>query len=518
MLYHFDNYVLDTDRRELSREGGAIEVEPQVFDLLAYLIRERGRVVTRDDLLATVWQGRIVSESTLSSRINAARHAIGDDGTAQRLIRTLARKGIRFVGEVREAPPAAAAAQPRAEPEAALGENPAIAVLPFTNMSGDPETDYFADGMAEEIITALAHCGGILVIARNSSFIYKGQPVDIRRVGRELNVGYVLEGSVRRSADRLRVTAQLIETSGGTHLWADRFDGTMAEVFALQDSIAETAAAIIEPKMRFAEVDRVRRRPPQNLDAYELWLRALSHAHEFTLEGMQTALGYLDKALALDPAFAPAMASAAYYHAHCAFQGWVPESDARRQRSIRLAYDATELAKDDSNVLWQAAFAIWTLERNIPRALELFRRSLGANPNSAMALAMAGWVEAASGDARRGRALLERSQRLNPRHSRDWFVWTALAITSLIEENYAEAAAWAEKALAQNRRSSVALRALAVAYVNLGRLDQAKRIVDEARQIDPKLTLSVLRQRIPLEHTAVYTLYNDSLRKAGLPD
>jgi TolB-like protein/tetratricopeptide (TPR) repeat protein len=518
MLYHFDNCVLDTDRRELSRGGAAIEVEPQVFDLLAFLIRERGRVVTRDDLLAAVWEGRIVSESTLSSRINAARHAIGDDGTAQRLIRTLARKGIRFVGEVREAPAASDPAVPRAAPEPALGENPAIAVLPFTNMSGDPETDYFADGMAEEIITALARCGGILVIARNSSFIYKGQPVDVRRVGRELNVGYVLEGSVRRSADRIRVTAQLIETAGGTHLWADRFDGSMAEVFALQDGIAETAAAVIEPKMRFAEVDRVRRRPPQNLDAYELWLRSLSHAHEFTLEGMRAALGFLDRALALDPAFAPAMASAAYYHAHCAFQGWVPEPDARRQRSIRLAYDSVELAKDDGNVLWQAAFALWTLERNLPRALELFRRSLAANPNSAMALAMAGWVEAASGDAKRGRALLERSQRLNPRHSRDWFVSTALAITALIETNYAEAAAWAEKALAQNRRSSVALRALAVAYVNLGRLDQAKRMVDEARQIDPQLSISVLRQRIPIEHTAVYALYSDSLRKAGLPD
>lgn len=522
MLYLFDDCALDTDRRELRRAGGTVDLEPQVFDLLAFLIRERGRVVSRDDLLTAVWNGRIVSESTLSSRINAARTAIGDDGTAQRLIRTLARKGIRFVGEVRDGQALAAAAPVVAPAMAAadptVAEGPAIAVLPFTNMSGDPETDYFADGMAEEIITALARCGGILVIARNSSFTYKGQPVDVRRVGRELNVGYVLEGSVRRSDERLRITAQLIETAGGTHLWADRFDGGLAEVFDLQDRIAETAAAVIEPKLRYAEVERVRRRPPQNLDAYELWLRAISHANEFTAESMAAALGCLDRALELDTSFALALATAAYYHAHCSLQGWVPQPDDKREAAVRRAYDAVELAKGDANALWQAAFAIWALERNVPRALELFRRSLQSNPNSAMALAMAGWVEAASGDPKGGRALLDRSQRLNPRHPRGWFVWTGMAVACLADGSFAESALWAEKALAQNRRFGVALRVLAVALVNAGEIDRARKVVSEILQLEPNLTATALHRRLPFSNLPILENYRASLLKAGLPE
>jgi len=529
MLYSFDDCLLDTDRRELKRAGAAVELEPQVFDLLAYLLRERGRVVTRDDLLAAVWQGRIVSESTLGSRINAARTAIGDDGTSQRLIRTLARKGVRFVGDVREdrAPSAPAEARPQLAIAAAVGGGnvdlpagdwPAIAVLPFTNMSGDSETDYFADGMAEEIITALARCGGILVIARNSSFTYKGEAVDIRRVGRELNVGYVLEGSVRRSQDRLRITAQLIETQGGTHIWADRFDGNFSDVFELQDRIAETAAAVIEPKLRYTEAERVRRRPPQNLDAYELWLRAISHVSEFTPESMAAALDCCDRAIALDPTFSLAMASAAYYHGHCNLQGWVEKPDRRRAKSIRMAYEAVEIAKDDSNVLWQGAFALWSLEQNHSRAVEWFRRSLAVNPNNAMALALAGWVEAADGDPARGRQLLERSQRLNPRHPRGWFVWTGMAVANIVDARYEEAIAWAEKALAQNRRFGVALRILAVGLVNIGKLDRAREIVAEARRVEPDLTVSVMRRRLPPNREAVVDLYCDSLRKAGLPE
>ena len=524
MIYLFGDCALDTDRRELRRRSGLVEIEPQVFDVLEFLIRKRDRVVSRDDLLEAVWQGRIVSESTLSTRINAARAAIGDDGTAQRMIRTLPKKGVRFVGEVREqevqevpaTPPALPAERTRAQ--MAAGDGPSIAVLPFTNMGGDSESDYFADGMAEEIITALSRCSGILVIARNSSFIYKGQAVDVRQVGRELGVGYVLEGSVRRSDERLRITAQLIEATAGTHLWADRFDGTLSDVFELQDRIAETAAAVIEPKLRFAEVERVRRRAPQNLDAYELWLRAISHASEFTSESMTAALRCLDRALELDPTYALAMASSSYYYAHCHFQGWVEQPDDRRARAIRLACDAVELAGNDANVLWQAAFAIWSLEQDGPRALELFRRALQINPNSAIGLAMAGWVEAANGNPKEGRALLERSQRLSPRHPRAWFVATGMAIACIADWNFKEAVIWAEKALAQNRRFGIALRALAVALVNIGEVDKAKKIAAEAMKIEPLLTISSLRTRLPLNDHPAIDNYRAALRKAGVPE
>ena len=331
MRYLFDDYVLDPDRRELRRAGDRIELEPQVFDLLEFLIRTRDRVASRDDLLEAVWQGRIVSESTLSSRINAARTAIGDNGTTQRLIRTLLRKGVRFVGDVREEQEQ----EPKAEREpvslqAAFEDSvvkvPSIAVLPFANMSGEQEDEYFADGMAEEIITGLAQCSGLTVVARNSSFAFRGRSVDVRQIGNELGASYVLEGSVRRSDKRLRITAQLIDARSGGHLWADRFDEDLSDVFELQDRITESVVAVIEPKLLFTEAGRARRQPPQNLDAYDLYLRALSLINEYTAEATAEALHCLDKALEFDPNYAQAMAASACYRALSQFQGWTGQS------------------------------------------------------------------------------------------------------------------------------------------------------------------------------------------------
>ncbi len=282
VIYRFGNCMLDTARRELRQDDALVAVEPQVFDLLKLLIEARDRVVSRDDLLESVWHGRIVSEATLSSRLNSARTAIGDTGAHQRLIRTLPRKGVRFVGEVHEV------ADPVQEPP---GDNvpaeviawwggskfPAVAVLPFLNISGDPEQDYFADGITEEIITALSRGSGLFVIAGSSSSTYKGRTVDVRQVGQELGVAYVVEGSVRRSRDRLRITSHLVDTASGAHLWSDRFDGDPEAVFELQDQVSESVAAVIEPTLQIAEIVRLRRAAPVRLDAYDLLLRAYSH-------------------------------------------------------------------------------------------------------------------------------------------------------------------------------------------------------------------------------------------------
>jgi TolB-like protein len=261
LLYLFNGFALDTGRRELRRGPQLVAMAPQVFDLLEYLIRNRERVVSKDDLLASVWDGRIVSDSALSTRINAARSAINDTGEEQRLIRTLPRKGVRFIGVVREErkpvpveEPEGAAAAELPSPALPLPDRPSIAILPFVNMSGDPEQDYFADGMAEEIITALSRCSWLFVIARNSSFTYKGKPVDVRQVGRELGVRYVLEGSVRRGGNRLRFTGQLIDAVSGGHIWADRFEGNIGNVFDLQDRFTESVVAAIEPKLQQAEI------------------------------------------------------------------------------------------------------------------------------------------------------------------------------------------------------------------------------------------------------------------------
>jgi len=256
MLYLFDNISVDTGRRELRQHGELRAVEPQVFDLLEYLIRNRDRVVSREDLLVGVWNGRIVSESTIASRINAVRTAIGDNGEDQRLVRTVLRKGIRFVGAVREEPrPEATTTVTAAEQSRSvlsLPDRPSIAVLPFTNMGSDTEQDYFADGISEDIITALSKLRWFFVIARNSSFTYKGRAVDIRQVGHELGVRYVLEGSVRKGGGRVRISVQLIDAETGKHLWADRYDRDLTDIFALQDEITKKVVAAIEPSRRYS--------------------------------------------------------------------------------------------------------------------------------------------------------------------------------------------------------------------------------------------------------------------------
>jgi TolB-like protein len=327
----FDNHALDTDRRELRRGSERIAVEPQVFDLLVYLVQNCDRVVSKDDLIASVWRGRIVSDSTLTSRINAVRKAVGDSGEDQKLIRTVARKGLRFIGAVhaksngRE--PAHAIGPPgevreRSCPALPLPDRPAVAVLPFVNMSGEAEQEYFSDGISEDIITALSKLRWFFVIARNSSFIYKGKAVHMKQVAEELGVRYVLEGSVRKGGDRVRITAQLNDVATGSHLWAERYDRELADVFAVQDEITEAIVAAIEPQLYAAENFRAQRKPPNSLDAWDLVMRALSHYWRVTRQDNMVAQALLEKATAIDPNYGQALGVLATSHIFSAHMGW----------------------------------------------------------------------------------------------------------------------------------------------------------------------------------------------------
>ena len=537
MLYLFEDCALDTDRRELRCGAAEVAVEPQVFDLLEYLIRNRERVVSKDDLIASIWHGRIVSESTLTTRITAARNAIGDSGVEQRLIKTLPRKGIRFVGTVHEKRNLAATVRATSgtvvEPEHtiraihvaedsdqsestfSLGEGPSIAVLPFTNMSGDPEHEYFADGMAEELITALSRCKWLMVIARNSSFSYKGKSVDVRQIGRELGVRCVLEGSVRRGSSRLRFTAQLIDATSGIHIWADRFDGEISNVFELQDRITESVVAAIEPKIELAEIERLRHKPAANLGAYDFLLRAKRLESEFTEESLSAALGCVEAALKIDSSYALAMALGAYCCAERNVQGWInsPEDETKW---LRAAWRAVELDKDDANILWMSAYAVWRLEKNAQRAKELGYRSLLINPNSANALTMIGWMEATTANSTKAFELIERAQQLNPRAPREWFMSTAMALACFAARRFDETVSWSEKALTQNRRFVVALRILASALAKLGQREQAADVVQEILKIDPHLTVSALRANRTWE-AGFRNQHCEGLRLAGLP-
>jgi TolB-like protein len=364
--YLFAGYVLDPDRRELSHGSDKVAITPQAFDLLLHLVKNRDHVVSKDALLDAVWAGRIVSESTLASHINAVRKALGDSGDEQRLLKTVARKGFRFVGDVTEtAMPAqsdaavADHATSTANPNAALTlpDRPSIAVLPFLNLSGDPQQDYFVDGMVEDIILALSRLRWLFVIARNSSFTFKGRAVDVREVGRELGVRYVLEGSVRRVANRVRITGQLVDTTTGMHLWGERFESVVDDIFDLQDQVTESVVGAIAPQLEFAEIERAKRKPTESLDAYDYYLRGLANFHVSTRDGIDAALANFYKAIELDPDFAAAYGMAAGCFYWRKMNRWLSDRVADGHEAARLAERAVTLGKNDAVALTRGGHA-----------------------------------------------------------------------------------------------------------------------------------------------------------------
>ena len=520
MLVSFDNFVLDTDRRELRNAAGPIAVEPQVFDLLVYLIENRDRVVSRDDVFAAVWHGRIVSESTLTTRLNAVRAAIGDNGEEQRLIKTLPRKGMRFVATVFEGPEAELSVPSEAPTHTplALPDKPSIAVLSFANMSGDPEQEYFADGMAEDIITALSRCNWLFVIARNSSFTYKAKAIDVRQIGRELGVRYVLEGSVRRGGDRLRFTGQLVDATSGAHIWADHFDGEPTDVFALQDRFTASIVAAIEPKLQFAEIERLKHKRAASLDAYDLVLRAQQFEHEFTAESLAAAIRCTEQAMAIDRNYARAMALAAHCYGARAIQGWADNVATEAAKGVLLAVDAVERGQDDGNVLWMAANAMLYLAKDRERARELVYKSLELNPNSAVAVSVAGVIETMSGHSDRGLELLKRAHRLNPRDPKSWFTTAAFALAHFADGRLEEAISFCSRALLLNPRFAASTRLMAASLALSDQRDRATEALQMQFKIEPQITLSTLRPRLAFMHERVWSRLAEGLKLAGMPD
>jgi TolB-like protein len=385
MQFRFGDHVLDVARRELWRGINPVVLEPQVFDLLVYLISNRDRVVTKDDLLESVWGGRVVSESTLTSRINSARKAIGDSGELQRLIRTSPRKGIRFVGDIVDERPM--------EPLPLIpGARPSIAVLPFDNLSDDQEQGYFVDGMVEEIITGLSRIKWLFVISRNSTFIYKGQTVDVRTAGRELGVRYVLQGTVRRSGNQVRVTGQLIETESATHVWADRYDGSLGDIFKLQDEMTMSVIGAVEPTLRKAEIERARRKRPDNLDAYDLFLRALPFAATAMPENAERALQLLEEAIRLEPDYAAAHGFIAWCHEQRYLRGGLHAET--REAARKHAHMAITAGRDDAMALAMGGFVVAVMERDYLIALDALDRALALSPSSALAFGFSAIVRA----------------------------------------------------------------------------------------------------------------------------
>jgi TolB-like protein len=485
--FSFGAHVLDVDRRELRRGSETIALEPQVFDLLVYLVRHRDRVVTKEDLLRAVWGGRIVSDSTLTSRISAVRRAVGDSGEGQRLIRTVPRKGIRFVGAVRDEPhPEAVDARAvvaREPSRTALSDKPSIAVLPFANLSGDPEQEYFADGMVEEIITALSRIRWLLVIARNSSFTYKGHAVGIKQLGQDLGVRYVLEGSVRKAGERVRISAQLIEAASGAHLWADRFDGSLEDVFEFQDTVAIRVAGVIEPALQVAEAARLAKRATDDLTAYDLYLRA--YAMFFTsARQIPDALRLLEQAIERDPGYGPALAWAAVCCLRLCMDGRSDDIEAERGKGADFARRSLQVAGDDPGIFANAALALAYFGEDIEAMMTLVDRALAFNPSFARGWYVSACLRLWAGQPEVAIEHAEASRRLSPR-AQVGFSFTIIGGALFFERRFDEATPMLLLAIQEDPDYPPPYRYLASCYAHMDRLDEAREIVRRLRAITP---------------------------------
>jgi adenylate cyclase len=513
LRYLFEDYAFDPDRRELYRGAEVVPIAPQVFDLLDYLIRNRERVVSKDDLINAVWNGRSVSDAALTTRLNVARTTIGDSGEEQRLIKTLPRKGFRFVGQVREAREAAGP-NPGDAPESApsVPDRPSIAVLPFENMSGDPEQEYFADGMVEEITTALSRFKGAFVIARNSSFTYKGKAVNVKQVGRELGVRYVLEGSVRKAAGKVRIAGQLIDAVTGAHIWADRFERDLTDVFALQDEVTVAVVSAIHPKIIQTEIAMAARRRPENLTAYDFWLRAIQQSSLATREGLAEAIRLAHRALELDPGFGRAASLASVFHLNNFVLGYSTDPQFELEEAVRLSRLALRIDDGDSNTLARASLISAYVVRDSESALEMADRAVALNPNSFEAWGCRGWVYGAAGPPQEAVRSFERGIRMSPIDPA-MFAGMGMALVEL--RRFDEAIVAGGKAQRHNPSHPLAYLCLASAFVHLGRDAEAREAAARLLEVNPAFTISGW---IAWGGQSNAQLVIEGLRKAGLPE
>jgi TolB-like protein len=412
----------------------------------------------------------------------------------------------------------APATGPLTEVPLALPDKPSIAVLPFDNMSGDPEQQYFADGIVEEIITALSRIKWLFVIARNSSFIYKGRAVDVKQVGRELGVRYVLEGSVRRAVEKIRITGQLIDATNGAHIWADRFAGGLSDVFALQDQVTASVVGAIMPKLEQAEIERAILKPTENLDAYDCYLRGQAAMHEWTLEGNTEALRMFNRAIEIDPRFATPYGMLARCYCQRKTAGWTTDHDREIVETKRVARRAVELGKDDSVALCTAGFGLAFVVGELDEGDILIEHALAINPNLAWAWYFSGFVKGWLG---KPDVAIERSMqalRLSPHDPYISNIQTSIAQAHFFAGRDQEALTWSELAISRRPNQLSALRIYAASSSNLGLQEQAEKAMESIRRLDPTLRMSKITNLLPLRREQDLKRLQDALRRAGLPD
>lgn len=521
MPLSFAGHEVDLRRQELRRDGSRVHVEPQVFDLIVHLLRNRDRVVSKDELFDTIWNGRIVSEAALSSRINAARKAVGDDGDRQLLIKTIHKRGFRFVGEVIEEPeddttgiPAPAAP---ARPAASPSTRPSVVVLPFANLSLEPDTDYFSYGLTEDVIRLLARHRWMDVLSRHTAAAFRGREVDAREIGTTFGVRYLVHGSVAKRGERVRLAADLVSAETGAQLWSETYDLALAEVLDVQRAMAEQIAAAIEPELARLEREAAVRRPPTNLGAWDCYQRGLFHLWGFTQPGMAEAEAMFRRAVELDPGFARAQGALAYVLLQETVVSERGRREALLEEAMRLSRSAVALDNQDCMNLCVLG-RVHAFRHDYDEAIALLEESVALNPSFAQAHFALGCTKVWSGRAREGIADVERAAELSPRdpHLSSFYATRAFAHIRLGE--YAEAVEYGRRATRVPNAKAWPYLMLISALGLMDRIEEARRVVAALLEKEPDYTLEVARSDFFFcADQAVVDRCLDGLRRAGLP-
>jgi TolB-like protein len=510
--FAFGHFVFDRERKILLKAGMPVAAGHRALALLEALLAARGRTVSKPDLLEAAWRSASIEESNLSVQIATLRKHLGRQSDGSDWIATVQGVGYQFVLPAqRDQSTAKKTLDTVAQPPS---EKPSIAVLPFENMSGDAEQDYFTDGMVEEITTALSRINQLTVIARNSSFVYKGRTVDVRQVGRELGVRYVLEGSVRKAAERVRITGQLIDTATGAHIWAERFDGDLASIFDLQDRVAASVVGMIVPRLELAEIDRVKRKPTASLDAYDWYLRGMSSFNEFSRDAQSRALASFNQAIELDSSFALPYAMAARCYMQRQGYGWFTDRGHEIEEAERLARRAAELGKDDATTLCSAGLVLAAVIYDLDHGSALIDRALALNPNLAWVWLSGSFAKIYLGEPEAALERAAHAMRLSPQDTQMFAMQTAAALGHFFAGRDHEALSWANRALQEQPRFVLAA-CVAVASSALARSAEAEGAITRLRKLQPALTLSNLKF-FPLRRADDIARWTEGLRQAGL--
>jgi adenylate cyclase len=519
----FEGFTLDLDRLCLLGPDGQAKLRRKSFEVLRYLVEHAGRVATKEELIAAVWPDVTVGDESLTQCISEVRRALGDKGPW--IIKTIATRGYLIdvpisesgIAGVREKQRAAAVTTPPKEPVLALPDRPSIAVLPFINMSGDPEQEYFADGMVDDLLMALSRVRWLFVIARQSSFIYKIRTVDVQQIGRELGVRYVVEGSVRKAGNRVRITTQLIETATGAHIWADRYEGDLRDIFALQDAITERIVAAVEMNVQAAEMKRARAKPTDSLTAYDLYLRALPDYFGQTVAHYNRAQASLGKAIDADPEYAEALGTLNDCITSRTIQGWHESWTGGSEEACQLAGRALAAGPDNSTCVASAAYTYGVLLYRFEEALDLANRALMLHPNSVLVRNRTAAVYAVCGEGDRAIAQCEAARRMNPLDSKKAATFTYMVLSSAfyLACRFEESINAGKRALAFAPAANTARKYVAMSLAQLGRIDEAQAEIAELTKHQPSASLALFRHH-GFRHKWMHELHLEGLRKAGL--